>query len=375
MRRDLGLRKVLLGRGLAVAAFATLGAATLLVVAGLAWELSLLRTTVVSEVPRVAAAQLVAQRSIAQPAAPVTDADADDAADGESADPDPGGPATDALLGSPVPAADKPAPEPSPAPSPEASPSPVPVLSPAVIVRSEFGPSGARRPSAELPIVMFHYIGPLPPNPDVFRKDLTVSSSLFEGVLKYLVDQQATSVSLDDLLAHYAGGPELPKRSVILTFDDGYADAYSEAFPLLQKYGMVGTFYVITDFVGRPGYLNWEQIAEMDAAGMTIGAHSLTHPDFTLIGPNELRRQLVEPKRALEEHLGHPVVHLAYPSGKYNAATVAASRAAGYTTAVTVIHGLVHPAATPFELTRVRAHGADTAAALGARLTPASWRR
>jgi peptidoglycan/xylan/chitin deacetylase (PgdA/CDA1 family) len=347
VRRDLGLGDAIFGRGLVVAAIVTLGSATLLVVAGLAWELSLLRTTVVSEAPPVAVTQLAAQRPRAQSTSPVTVAEG-------------------TIVGPP---------EPAPAPSPDASPLPPPMPSPVVIVRSEFGPSGARRPSAELPIVMFHYIGPLPPNPDVFRKDLTTSSSLFEGVLQYLVGQQATSVSLDDLLAHYAGGPELPKRAVILTFDDGYEDAYTEAFPLLRKYGMVGTFYVITDFVGRPGYLTWDEIAEMDAAGMTIGAHSLTHPDFTVIGPAELRRQLVEPKRALEEHLGHPVTHLAYPSGKYNAATVAASRAAGYATAVTVIHGLIHPATTPFELTRVRAHGADTAAALGARLTPASWRR
>src|SRR5207245_385131 len=129
------------------------------------------------------------------------------------------------------------------------------------------------------PIVMFHYIGSLPPNPDIFRKDLTASVDLFEGVLRYLTDQQATSVTLDDLTDHWAGGPELPKRSVILTFDDGYADAYDYAFPLLKQYGMVGTFYIITDFVGRPGYLSWDQIAEMDAAGMSIGAHSLTHPD------------------------------------------------------------------------------------------------
>jgi peptidoglycan/xylan/chitin deacetylase (PgdA/CDA1 family) len=94
-----------------------------------------------------------------------------------------------------------------------------------------------------------------------------------------------------------------------------------------------------------------------------------------VLNPAELRRQLVEPKRVLEEHLGHPVVHLAYPSGKYNTATIVASKAAGYTTAVTVTNGLVHPASAPFELTRVRAHGADTIPALDAHMTPASWRR
>jgi len=228
---------------------------------------------------------------------------------------------------------------------------------------------------ADLPIIMYHHVGPLPPNPDIFRKDLTVSPAVFEDELQHLADQGIETVSFDDLLEHYAGGPELPKRSVILTFDDGYDDSYEYAFPLLQQYGMTGTFYIVTDFVGRPGYLTWEQIQEMDAAGMQIAAHSATHADLSVVRAAELTRQLVEPKRALEEHLGHPVVHLAYPSGKYNTGTIVAAKAAGYKTAVTVVHGISHPSNAPYEVTRVRARGADTAAALTARMTPASWRR
>ena len=84
---------------------------------------------------------------------------------------------------------------------------------------------------------------------------------------------------------------------------------------------------------------------------------------------------MVQPKQDLEEALGHPVRFMAYPSGKYNPATIAAAKAAGYVAAVTVVHGTIHPASAPFEMTRVRARGADTAAALAARMTPASWRR
>ena len=66
-----------------------------------------------------------------------------------------------------------------------------------------------------------------------------------------------------DLFEHFAGGPALPKRSVILTFDDGYDDVYEHAFPLLMQRGMVGTFFITTDFVERPGYVTWDQIIEM----------------------------------------------------------------------------------------------------------------
>jgi peptidoglycan/xylan/chitin deacetylase (PgdA/CDA1 family) len=375
VRRDLGFGETIVGRGMAIAAVVTLGAAALLVVAGLVWGLSAPRATVVREAPRPGAESLAAAgpslASSGLSGTPVSSSAHPLAAAGV---------VNDAPLASPSPTAPEPTLTPTPVPSPTVAPSPSPVpsatpVSSLAASRANFGPPGARRPSADLPVVMFHYVGPLPPNPDIFRKDLTVSSELLEGVLKYLADQQATTVSFGDVLEHYAGGPELPKRSAILTFDDGYDNAYTEAFPLLQKYGMTGTFYIITDFVGRPNYLTWDQIVEMDAAGMTIGAHTLTHPDLTQISPAELRRQLVESKHALEEHLGHPVVHLSYPAGKYNAATIAATKAAGYATAVTVVHGLAHPASAPFEITRVRAHGADSAAALNARLTPASWRR
>src|SRR5947208_12873249 len=137
---------------------------------------------------------------------------------------------------------------------------------------------------------------------------------------------------------------------------------------------MVGTFFITTDFVERPGYLSWDEIGEMADAGMEIAAHSSNHADFTLIGPNELKRQLVEPKAILEEHLGRKIRFMAYPSGKYNAAVMAATRAAGYEAAVTVIHGTHHTPGLAFELRRVRAHGADTVAAIVARMAPLSWR-
>ena len=394
MRREPRFRDGFVGRGLAIAAIATLAAAALLVTGGLVWEVSLLRTTVLSEARTAAAYQLVSQASGAEPGpsqgragqtgavtASATTGDhpheSDLAAEGETVDEETADPGSDTPTaadrgsgdGSPV-VAGAPVPNPEGAVAREPSPA-----RPVARTRPEPGPRGPPRASADAPIVMFHYIGPLPANADIFRKDLTVSESLFDGVLQYLADQEAVTVSMDDLMEHYAGGPELPKKSVILTFDDGYDGMYDYAFPMLKQRGMVGTFFIITDFVGRPGYLTWGQIAEMDAAGMSFGAHSLTHPDFTKIGPAELRRQLIDPKQVLEEHLGHPIRFLAYPSGKYNAATIVASKAAGYVAAVTVIHGLTHPASSAFELTRVRAHGADTVPALTARLTPPSWRR
>jgi peptidoglycan/xylan/chitin deacetylase (PgdA/CDA1 family) len=250
--------------------------------------------------------------------------------------------------------------------------SPSPAVSPA---RPEPKPRGAPRATADVPIVMYHHVGPLPPNPDVVRRDLTVSPDLFERTIQQLAERQVATVTMADLFEHFAGGAELPKRSVILTFDDGYDDSFDHAFRLLKKHRMVGTFFVTTDFVGRPGYLSWDQIVEMAKAGMEIAAHSSNHADFTKIGPNELRRQLVEPRVALENRIGQKVRFLAYPAGKYNVAVMAATRAAGYEAAVTVLHGTRHAPGNAFELRRVRARGADTATAILGRMTPPSWRQ
>jgi peptidoglycan/xylan/chitin deacetylase (PgdA/CDA1 family) len=222
---------------------------------------------------------------------------------------------------------------------------------------------------------MYHHVGPLPPNPDIYRRDLTVSPDLFERTLARLAEQGVETVTMADLFEHFAGGTALPKRAVVLTFDDGYDDNYEHAFRLLKEHGMVGTFFVTTDFVERPGYLTWGQVTEMADAGMEIAAHSSNHADFTKIGPTELRRQLVEPKAILEQRIGRPVRFMAYPAGKYNAAVMAATRAAGYEAAVTVLHGTRHVPGSAFELRRVRARGADTAAEIVTRMTPPSWRQ
>ena len=104
----------------------------------------------------------------------------------------------------------------------------------------------------------------------------------FESHLKYLKENGYHAITLDELLDFLTTGKPLPEKPVILTFDDGYADNYTNAFPLLQKYGMIGHFFIITDFVNekRAEYMTWPQIEEMSAAGQRFGSHSRDHPDL-----------------------------------------------------------------------------------------------
>lgn len=376
MRPRSSFVEILFGRAILIALSVSLVAAAGLVVFGLARELTGSRTTVVAA-PRTLIASQVA-------VAPI-EAEVRNGADAaEGVDPSANPPAepSELIVDAPSEAPgevaeasvpDEPSPEAASEPAAEAPPAPTPVA--ARRPRPTPGPRGAPRSTADVPIVMYHHVGPLPPNPDIYRKDLTVSPELFERTLTQLAEREVETATMADLMEHFAGGPELPKRAAVLTFDDGYDDVYEHAFPALQKHGMVGTFFITTDFVERPGYVTWDQIKEMADAGMEIAAHSSNHADFARIGPAELRRQLVEPKAALEEHIGQKVRFVAYPAGKYNAAVMAATRAAGYDAAVTVLHGTHHTPGLAFELRRVRARGADTAAEIVGRMTVASWRQ
>jgi peptidoglycan/xylan/chitin deacetylase (PgdA/CDA1 family) len=401
------LRGLFLGHGLVVALTLTLVVTSVLAGTGLFMELTGGRRTVVAE-RRPTPQTLVASRAVADIPRPLAPDAADDAEIDPTADPGadhadraesptsgPGGseqvgsgPAAEAVQATSrrgtaafaawaasEPGASEAPQEQGDAAAESQGPTEGPTEAPTIRARPTPSPHGPPRAAADLPIVMYHHVGPLPPNPDAFRRDLTVSPTLFERTLKQLADQSVEAVTMAELFEHFSGGAALPKRSVLLTFDDGYDDVYQYAFPLLQQYGMVGTLFITTGFVGRPGYLTWQQIEEMAAAGMEIGAHSSNHADFTLISPNELRRQLVEPKAILESHVGQPVRFMAYPAGKYNPRVMAATRVAGYEAAVTVLYGTHHVPANAFELRRVRARGADSVAAIIARMTPPIWRQ
>jgi len=216
--------------------------------------------------------------------------------------------------------------------------------------------------AAKVPILMYHYIGDLPPDADIFRRDLTVSAENLEAQLRYLAEAGYHTVTLTDLYHHLADGWYLPPRSIILTFDDGYRDAYTVAFPLLQKYGFVGTFFVLvtpTD-QGNPRYMTWEMMKEMADAGMEIQGHGRDHVDMHGRPYDYLVYQIGGVKEAVESHTGKPVLFFCYPSGNYDGNVIAVLQATGYWGAVTTQYGRLHTADRLYTLSRIRIRGADS---------------
>lgn len=214
--------------------------------------------------------------------------------------------------------------------------------------------------TAQVPILMYHHVGDLPPDADALRKSLTVSQDRFNEQMKFLSEQGYNPIHLVELVNHLQTGAPLPDKPIVLTFDDGYDDNYTNVFPTLKDFRFKGTFFIIgapTDY-GSPGYMRWEQIFEMYDNGMEIGAHSMTHRyNLGQFGPTIQDREINQDHQLMVSHLPNWTPIFSYPSGSYNQYSIDLLKKLGYVTAVTTRQGALQSSETPLELRRIRIRG------------------
>lgn len=225
-----------------------------------------------------------------------------------------------------------------------------------------------------VPILMYHYVSPLPEDADDIRTDLTVEPELFRGHLEYLAEAGYQTISLYELDRALLEGTPLPEKPVILTFDDGYSDHYEHVFPLLQMFDFTGTFFVITGLVdaNREGYLTWEQVRMMAEAGMSMEPHTKTHQNMADRQTDFLIYEMLGSRESLAAHSGVVPLMFSYPAGRYDDTTLDIAGQLGIWRAVTTEAGLLHTTDNRLQVTRVRVHGATTAAGL-AYLLKGDW--
>jgi len=222
-----------------------------------------------------------------------------------------------------------------------------------------------------VPILMYHYVSELPPDANAIRTNLTLSPQIFRDHIQFLENNGYTSISLYEMHLALEFGQALPSNPVILTFDDGYIDHYTNVFPLLQAHNMVGTFFIATDFVDNnvPGYMNWEQIKEMADAGMSMEPHTKSHSDLRDRDFDFLVYQIVGSIESLASHTGQEPAMFAYPIGNYDQNTLDVLRTTGIARAVTTQFGSYHTTDNRLEVPRLRITNETGVAALNYLLT------
>ena len=205
-----------------------------------------------------------------------------------------------------------------------------------------------------VPVLNYHQIN------DRDHNALTLSTPEFEAQMKYLAENGYHTITPAELADHLENGTALPEKPILLTFDDGYIDNYKNAYPILLKYGLKGSIYIITDYLDvYPNYLTWAISKEMQDSGtIDIECHTMTHVALSsLDSAEELQHEAVDSKKAIEAHLQKRVTSIAYPCGAYNDEVQRVVKDAGYRTAFTVNYGLDYPGDDQYALNRVPIFG------------------
>lgn len=216
-----------------------------------------------------------------------------------------------------------------------------------------------------VPSLMYHYVSWLPasdPNMDL-RKDLTVSPTDFEAMLQYLRDNGYRTITTKDLWWSLDQTAPLPPKPVMLTFDDGYADAYSVVMPLLKAYGMTGVFFVTVNLVGKPGYISQDQVRALADAGMDVESHAMDHISMVK-SLAEQTYQMCRARDFLNTWTGTDVRHFAYPSGDFNDTSFVALQRCGYLSAYKKGGGSIQSSNAMYLLQRARVRGQQGLGAL-----------
>jgi peptidoglycan/xylan/chitin deacetylase (PgdA/CDA1 family) len=227
------------------------------------------------------------------------------------------------------------------------------------------GDAGGATRLEPVPILMYHVVAAPPasaPYPALY-----VPRPEFAAEIDELARHGYQEVTLQQVFDHWRGAARLPARPIVLSFDDGYRSDFANALPILRARGWAGVLNLEVAnekpvWGVRPG-----MVRALIRAGWEIDSHTLTHPDLTTLDSSRLREEVSGSRSTLRRQFHVPVNFFCYPSGRYDAAVVAAVQAAGYVGATTARYGLARPGEL-YTLERVSVHGGDGARGLEAKL-------
>ena len=223
-----------------------------------------------------------------------------------------------------------------------------------------------------VPILMYHHVSSAPPATEL-NYGLTVTDADFTAQLTYLRDHAYHTVTERQIFGALYRHTPLPANPVMLTFDDGYLDNYTDALPILKRFHDHGEFTIISAYVGQTlgvnSYMTWPQLRGLVAAGMDIGSHTVDHQDLGTLSEDKVRFELRDSRNILQQTLHVSVQWLTYPSGEPFKTESAAARQMlltllpqyGYVGAL--LDGPLttsqQDARTPYQLERIRVAGGE----------------
>ncbi|MFI9613989.1 polysaccharide deacetylase family protein [Streptomyces sp. NPDC052023] len=209
-----------------------------------------------------------------------------------------------------------------------------------------------------VPILMYHAVAS---EPNDATRALSVTPEAFARQMEVIGDLGLTPVTTADLAGRWRSGRPLPRRPVLVTFDDGYEGVHGHALPVLTKHGFPATLFVSTGWIkgahdtggGLDRMLDWDQVRELAGSGVEIGGHSHSHPQLDQLGDAALRIELSRCRDVVAGELGARPVSFAYPYGYSSRRVRQEVRAAGFGQALAVGNDLARPAQGPYALRRV----------------------
>ncbi|MCJ7689842.1 MAG: polysaccharide deacetylase family protein [Clostridiaceae bacterium] len=181
-----------------------------------------------------------------------------------------------------------------------------------------------------VPILMYHSVG------NTNENELIISPALLKQEMQWLKDNGYATITLDDLHNYFINNKPIPKKSVVLTFDDGYADNYTNMYPIMKEFRFSATVFIITNTVDKDAnYLTSAQLKEMNANGIDIESHTAHHDLLGTMSYEKQLKILKDSKAFLENLLNKKINYISYPEGSYNTSTPKAAKDAGYIMGIT----------------------------------------
>lgn len=226
----------------------------------------------------------------------------------------------------------------------------------------------------KLRILMYHGVEENPVD------SYAVSPAEFDEQMAFLA-QHYHVISLKQWIGYLRGENASPQKPVVITFDDGFLNNYTEAYSILKKYHLPATVFVLPDRLdkaeegpSKSRFMNWQQLKEMQENGIEVGSHTVSHRSLPTLTLAQVRDELLQSKAHLAQSLGQPIMFLAYPYGArrdFNREIVKLVAECGYDGAVTSLSGVNGRQTNPYLLRRTEIEAGDSIAVFRKTMTGA----